>query len=79
LKTLFPDDNPESDTEFHKDVRQRIEMDYNSPDDYLFTVTEVTQIIESQNEAKSPAIDGFTADIVKQLHSTDPQFMTDLQ
>jgi hypothetical protein len=76
LETLFPDDNTENDTEFHKQLRQNLYQEYNQENDLTFSETEVTEIINSQNDNKAPGLDGFTANIIKKFHSLDNQFLT---
>jgi hypothetical protein len=77
LDTLFPYDNIQSDTDFHKILRQQI-GDYCEPNDLFFSKIEVTEVINTQNKSKAPGIDGFTADIIKNLHSIDNTFMTNI-
>ncbi len=55
-----------------------METIYNSADDPLFTEAEVTEIVNTQNNAKSPGEDGFNAQIIKNLHKTEPLFLTKL-
>jgi hypothetical protein len=78
LDTLFPDDNIQTDTDFHKMLRQKQNDNYNEPNDIFFTEIEATEVINTQNKSKAPGIDGFTADIIKNLHSIDNTFMTDI-
>jgi ribonuclease HI len=117
LNSLFPDDQPLTDNEFHKTIRIRVDDYFNLFDgysnagptitenivnyglgdcpqqqmesctsentncgnnDHLFTEPEVTQIVSQQNNAKSPGEDGFNAAIVKEVHKSNPQFLTKL-
>jgi len=78
LQNLFPNDNTVNDLQIHKQIRAEVEKDYIQDNDNSFTESEVTQVIEMQNENKSPGEDGFSADIVKHLHSIDTKFLTNL-
>jgi hypothetical protein len=76
METLLPDDKQETDSDFHKFIRNKVNTDYESNNDIEFTDTEVSDVINAQNYRKSPGLDGFTADIVFRLHSIDTDFLT---
>jgi hypothetical protein len=76
METLLPDDKQETDSDFHKFIRNKVITDYESNNDIEFTDTEVSDVINAQNYRKSPGLDGFTADIVFRLHSIDTDFLT---
>jgi hypothetical protein len=67
-----------TDNNYHKQIRQKIQTIYNAADDPLFTEAEVTEIVNTQNNAKSPGEDGFNAQIIQNLHITEPLFLTKL-
>jgi hypothetical protein len=64
LKTLFPDDNIDNDSQIHKNIRSNAQKAYEDTDDLLFSANEITFVINGQNSKKAPGIDGITADIV---------------
>jgi ribonuclease HI len=78
LNSLFPDDNPSTDNDYHKEIRQKVDAVYNCADDLMFNELEVTEIVNKQNISKSPGEDGFNALIVKNFHKIDPSFLTNL-
>ena len=61
VNTLFPEDKPEDDNSFQREMRISLQSVYNESDDHLFSELEVSEMIEDQNPAKSPGLDGFTA------------------
>jgi hypothetical protein len=71
LNKLFQDDEYLKENSFHREVRARVHSGINTPNDYKFTETEVTEIVNQQNNSKSPGEDGFNADIIKNSHRTD--------
>ncbi len=76
MKTLFPDDNIDNDSQIHKNIRSNAQKAYEKTDDLLFSENEITFVINGENSKKAPGIDGITADIVQRLHSIDNQFLT---
>ncbi len=76
VNTLFPEDNPEEDNSFQRDMKTSLQSVYNESDDHLFSELEVSEVIEDQNPAKGPGLDGFTADLIQKLHSMDKSFLT---
>jgi hypothetical protein len=78
LNSLFPTDSTLNDKEIHTQIRARAETEYTQQSDLLFSQTEVTSIIESQDKSKSPGLDGFTADIIKKFNSINQEFLTEV-
>lgn len=71
MQKLFPTDNTSLDLQQHKDIRSQISQKYEQQIDCPFTLAEVSNIVFQQNPKKSPGEDGFTADIIQNLHSID--------
>jgi hypothetical protein len=76
MEDLFPEDKPETDESAHKEIRKEVNRDYSEPDDQPFAESEVIAAFGAQNPKKSLGEDGITADIIKELHSIDPSFLT---
>jgi len=75
MQKLFPTDNPVLDLQKHKDIRAQVNQTYQQPIDSPFTSDEITSVVFQQNPKKSPGEDGFTADIIQNLHSIDTSFL----
>jgi hypothetical protein len=75
MDTLFPNDSPLDDTDYHKELRNRLGENYEEINDLLFTISEVSLVVNDQNETKAPGIDGFTADIIKRINSINREFL----
>lgn len=78
LDSLFPIDDMCSDSEYHVNIRLQSNIINNNSNDICFSVEEVTQVISAQNPKKAPGEDGFTAEIIKRLHSINRNFLTNL-
>ncbi|CAH2105843.1 unnamed protein product [Euphydryas editha] len=67
--TFYPDDSVETETTYHKEVREAVEnrapteLEDLSDDDPPFTPAELEQVLLSQNPKKAPGPDGLTSDI----------------
>jgi len=61
---LIPEDNPQDDTDHHKNIRRLTEQPIKTMDDRDFSQDEVRQIIEDFNSRKAPGPDGITSDIL---------------
>jgi ribonuclease HI len=75
IDSLFPIDRPEEDDDFHKEIRAKSLTDFSQTDDMPLTLQEVTNVVNAQNEKKAPGEDGFSADIVKRVHSISSSFL----
>jgi hypothetical protein len=78
LNELFPNDKPEEDNDYHKQLRQFCKQTDCNECDLPFTEQEVTDIILAQNPSKAPGVDGITADIIKKLHQMDSSLLTEV-
>ena len=61
---LIPVDNPQDDTDHHKNIRRLTEQPIETIDDRDFSQDEARQIIESFNPREAPGPDGITRDIL---------------
>ena len=78
INELFPNDNPQEDNDYHKNMRQFSATTDNSECDLAFSELEITDIVNKQNGSKAPGVDGVTADIIKCIHTIDSTFLTKL-
>lgn len=76
METLFPNDTPEVDTNWHKWMRLYVKTAPNTDNDIYFTTEEVRHVEDCQNKSKAPGGDGITADIVQQINNIRPTFLT---
>jgi hypothetical protein len=60
---LILKDNPQDDTDHHKNIRRLTEKPIETINDRDFSQDEVRQIIEGFNPKKAPGPDGITSDI----------------
>jgi len=59
---VIPEDNPQDDTDHHKNIRRLTEQPIKTTDDRLYPGR--SQIIENFNPRKAPGPDGITSDIL---------------
>ena len=62
MKPFVPNDSKANDSEYHKQIRQTVDMPINTPDDKEFTHKEI--ILEEIVLKKSPGEDGITSAIL---------------
>jgi hypothetical protein len=43
IESIFPDDDPQNDSFYHKQIREEVDTNYIERDDVSFTVREVTE------------------------------------
>ena len=78
LEHLFPDDDPQIDTDQQKEVRRQTKQPINMADDKEFTQDEVRQVVEGFKDKKAPGPNGITNEIVKIVFQAIPKTMTRL-
>ena len=78
LDHLFPEDDPQKDTDQQKEVRRQTEQPINTADDKEFTQDEVRQVLEGFKDKKAPGPNGITNEIVKIAFKAIPKTMAQL-
>jgi hypothetical protein len=76
LDHFTPEDNTQSDSEFHKQIRAQTQGTITTPDDREFTLTEIRNAVVSLNNKKVPGEDGITGEIFKQTFEIFPKYIT---
>jgi len=77
---LIPEDNPQDDTDPHKNIRRLTEQPIETIDDRDFSQDEVRQIIEGFNPRKvAPGPDGITSNILTLVFKSIPKTVTNMQ
>ena len=64
VEQLIPEDNPQDDTDHHKNTRRLTEQPIETIDDRNFSQDEIRQIIEDFNPMKAPGPGGITSDFL---------------
>nr|BDU78964.1 hypothetical protein [Bombyx mori] len=76
--TFFPDDNSQTDSEHHREIRRAVEhingQDRKEEQDPPFSKEELLSAARASNPKKAPGGDGVTADIVRMLVEGDTDF-----
>ncbi|KAI2808858.1 hypothetical protein BLOT_006807 [Blomia tropicalis] len=73
LNKFLPDDNPLSDNNYHKRIREVASADNGGTNmDALFSQEEMQQAIEDMNDKKAPGEDGISANVLKHFSATAP-------
>jgi len=75
---LIPEDNPQDDTDHHKNIRRLIEQPIETIGDRDFSQNKVRQIIEDFNPRKAPGPDGNTSDILTLVSKSIPKTVTSI-
>ena len=75
---LIPEDNPQDDTDHHKNIRRLTEQPIETIDDTDFSQDELREIIEDFNPRKAPGPDGITSDILKLVSKSIPKTVTSI-
>jgi hypothetical protein len=75
---LIPEDNPQDDTDHHKNIRRLTEQPIETIKDRGFSQDEVRRIIEGFNPKKAPGPDGITSDILTFVFKSMPKTVTSL-
>jgi ribonuclease HI len=75
---LIPEDNPQDDTNYHKNIRRLTEQPIETINDRDFSQDEVRQIIEGFNPKKAPGPDGITSDILTLVFKSIPKTVTSI-
>lgn len=70
------EDNENTDSAYHIQIRHNIEEPPNTNNDKSFTTNEIGDIIENMNSKKAPGDDGVTADLLQQVFSIVPTYVT---
>ena len=78
LEHLFPDDDPQKDTDQQKEVRRQTEQLINTADDKEFTQEEVRQVIEGAKDKKAPGPNGIMNEILKMVFKAIPKTITQM-
>jgi len=79
LEHLFPDDEPQKETDQQKEIRRQTKQPTNTADDKEFTQDEVRQVVEGFKDKKAPGLNGITNEIGKIVFQAIPKTMTDVQ
>jgi hypothetical protein len=75
---LIPEDNPQDDTVYHKNIRRLTEQPINTFNDRDFSQDEIRQVIEGFNPKKAPGPDGITSDILTLIFKSIPKTVTSI-
>ena len=78
LEHLFPEDDPQKDTDQQNEVRRQMEHPINMADDKEFTQDGVRQVLEGFKDKKAPGPNEITNEIVKIVYKAIPKTMTQL-
>ena len=78
LEHLFPEDNPQKDTDQQKEVRRQTEQPINTADDKQFTQYGIRQVLEGFKDKKAPGPNGIKNETVKIVLKSIPKTMTQL-
>jgi hypothetical protein len=70
---IIPEDNPQVDTNHHKNIRRLTKQPIETSNDRDFSQEEVRQIIEGFNPKKAPGPDGSTSDILAHVFKSIPK------
>lgn len=73
-----PEDDEKTDSEHHKNIRNKTLIPPNTDDDRPFTSVEIREIIENMNSKKAPGMDGVTSDILRHIFKIAPNYITAL-
>jgi len=76
LKHLFPEDDPQKDTDQQKEVMRQMEQPTNTAEDKEFIQDEVRQLLEGFKDKKAPGSNWITNEIVKIVFKAIPKTMT---
>ena len=76
LDQLTPEDNPQDDTDHHKELRRQVEQPINTPNDKGFTQEEVRRAIVGLKLKKAPGPNGITNEVVKLIFKAIPKTIT---
>ncbi|KAF2893642.1 hypothetical protein ILUMI_12532 [Ignelater luminosus] len=69
-------DNPNTDDNTHKEIRNKLKKDIQTEDDKEFTRNEIEDIIKNMDSKKAPGEDGIDSSIYLQLFYKFPHFTT---
>jgi len=75
---LIPEDNPQDDTDHHKNIRRLTEQPIDTIHGRDFSQDEVRQIIEGFHRRKAPGPDGITSDILTLVFKSIPKTVTSI-
>jgi hypothetical protein len=73
LDQLSPEDNPQDDTNRHKQGRKQTEQSLNTLNDTEFTQEEVRQVIDGLKQEKAPGPNGITNELAKLIYKVIPK------
>jgi hypothetical protein len=76
IQKFAPEDNPEDDTDNHRQTRNLISMPMDTDDDAEFTEQEVTNVIHDMGNKKAPGEDGIPNEVWKGLVKILPKYLT---
>ena len=69
---MIPEDNPQDDTDNHKEIRRQTEQPIDTADKE-FTQGEVRQAVEGFKPKKAPGPDGIASEILKLVYKGIPE------
>ncbi|GBN28830.1 hypothetical protein AVEN_137297-1 [Araneus ventricosus] len=75
VKSLFPDDLEEDESQWHQNVRNFIEHVTLNNSDQIFTAPEISQVIKIMPKKKAPGTDGISIEIIKALNNACPELL----
>ena len=78
IDSFIPQDDEETDNNYHKERRDEAKAPIETADDKLFTTTEIYEVMEGMDKNKAPGEDGITSDILRRAFNVLPQFMTSI-
>jgi hypothetical protein len=75
FSNLLPDDDLNQDNEHHKTLREAMNENIDTENDIDFTISELSQIINSLKKNKLPGWDLMNDQIIKAIFETQPEFI----
>ena len=78
MEHLFPEDDPQKDTDKQKEVRRQTEQPINTADDKEFTQDEVMHLVEGFKYKTAPELNGLTNGIDKLIFQAIRRTMAQL-
>jgi len=75
MDTFAPEDEEESDNEYHKLIRAQTKMPITTEDEQ-FTPAEIKDVINGMKKNKAPGVDGITSDILQCAFNLLPKSTT---
>jgi hypothetical protein len=76
MDTFAPENEEESDNEYHKLIRAQTKTPITTEADEQFTPAEIKDAINGMNKKKAPGVDGIMSDILQRAFNLLPKSTT---